>query len=92
MNALSLLTKMLWLAGAGHFLLLFASALTPKVLDWRGELKSLPPLLRQLFWVYGAFIVLTIIALGTLTLLHAPAMAAGAPVARSLAVFALVFL
>ncbi len=85
------LTHLLLLAGIGHFLLLAASALTPLVLDWRGQLRALPTLLRQLFWVYGAFIVLTIISLGTLTLRHAQDIACGDPVARSLAVFAAVF-
>ncbi len=85
------LVHWLTLAGLGHFLLLAASALTPLVLDWRGQLRVLPPLLRRLFWVYGVFIVLTIIGLGSMTLLHATAMACGDPVARSLAVFAAVF-
>ena len=84
-------THVLMLAGVGHFLLLAASALTPVVLDWRGQLRTLPPLLRQLFWVYGAFIVLTIISLGTMTLRHAEDIACGEPAARSLAVFAAVF-
>ncbi len=75
----------LLLAGAGHFGILSASALVPKVLDWKNALKPLTPFLRTLFWVYGVFIVLTIISFGVLTLLHADAMARGEPVARSLA-------
>jgi len=59
----------------------------PRVLDWRTALAPLHPFLRRLFWVYGVFIVLTIAGLGTLTLLHAREMAAGEPVARSLAGF-----
>lgn len=46
---------------------------------------------RKLFWVYGVFIVLTITGLGALTLLHATAMAAGEPVARSIAAFTGIF-
>lgn len=91
MRTLITLPHLLLLAGAGHFMLLAASALTPLVLDWRGRSEALPKLLRQLFWVYGVFIVLTIIGLGAMTLRHAEAMAAGEPVARSLAVFAAVF-
>jgi hypothetical protein len=72
------------LAGLLHFGILIASALTPRVLDWRGALPSLPPLLRQLFWVYGVFIVLVIIGFGSLTLAYAPALAAGTPLARGL--------
>ena len=67
----------LYAGGAMHFGILIASALTPFALDWKTLLSPLPKLLRQMFWVYGGFIVLVIISFGTLTLLHAPAMAAG---------------
>jgi hypothetical protein len=83
--------NLLLLAGLGHFAILAASALVPRVLDWRSALKPLPPFLRTLFWVYGIFIVLTIIGLGTLTLLNTAPMAGGDPVARSLAGFIAVF-
>ena len=85
------LENLLLLAGAGHFGILIASALTPRVLDWKAALKPLPDFLRTLFWVYGVFIVLTIAGMGTLTLLNAKAMATGEPVARSLAAFIAVF-
>jgi hypothetical protein len=91
MTALFTLENILLLAGAGHFAILSASALVPFALDWKTVLKPLPPFLRTLFWVYGAFIVLTIIGMGTLTLLNAHAMAKGDPVARSLAAFIAVF-
>lgn len=91
MNLTLNLENLLRLAGLGHFAILTASALVPKVLDWKTALKPLPPFLRTLFWVYGIFIVLTIIGLGTLTLINARAMAAGDPVARTLAAFIAVF-
>lgn len=91
MNLTLNLENLLRLAGLGHFAILTASALVPKVLDWKNVLKPLPPFLRTLFWVYGIFIVLTIIGLGTLTLINARAMAAGDPVARTLAAFIAVF-
>lgn len=82
---------LLILAGLGHFGILIASALTPRALDWKTHLAPLHPFLRTLFWVYGAFIVLTIAGMGTLTLLHVHAMAVGEPVARSLAAFIAIF-
>jgi hypothetical protein len=85
MNSLLTLHHALVLAGLLHFAILVASALVPKVLDWKTALAPLPPFLRTLFWVYGVFIVLTIVAFGTLTLLHANAMARGESVARSVA-------
>ena len=85
------LESLLIAAGLGHFAILIASFLVPHALDWKKHLAPLPPFLRTLFWVYGAFIVLTIAALGTLTLLHAREIAAGDPVARSLAAFIAIF-
>ena len=82
---------LLQLAGAVQLLILTASALTPRVLDWRKNLAALNPFLRKLFWVYGIFIVMVIIAFATLTFRHADAMAAREPVARSVCVFIAVF-
>jgi alginate O-acetyltransferase complex protein AlgI len=59
----------LWLAGAGHFLILFASFQVPIQLDWRRDLAQLKPFNRKLLWVQGGFTVLTIIAFGVLTLM-----------------------
>jgi len=81
----------LQLAAAVQLLILTASALTPRVLDWRNNLAALHPFLRKLFWVYGVFIVIVIIAFATLTFRHADAMAAREPVARSLCAFVAVF-
>jgi hypothetical protein len=82
---------LLQLAAVLQLSILVASALTPRVLDWRRNLRGLHPFLRRLFWVYGVFIVMVIVAFATLTFLHAGAMAAGEPVARSLCVFIALF-
>jgi hypothetical protein len=58
----------LWLAGAGHFVILFASAQVPSRLRWKQDLAQLMPFNRKLLWVQGGFTVLTIIAFGALTL------------------------
>ena len=73
----------LLIGGLLHFVILLASALTPRVLDWRTNLATLPPFLRQLFWVYGSFIVLVIISFGLLTLWNADELASGAPFPRA---------
>jgi hypothetical protein len=62
----------LWLVGAAHFVILFASFQVPYRLDWKRDLQQLTPFNRKLLWVQSGFTVLTIIAFGTLTLaLHA---------------------
>jgi hypothetical protein len=82
---------LLILGGLLHFVILIASALTPRVLDWRANLATLNPFLRRLFWVYGCFIVLVIISFGVLTLLHVDELAAGAPFARSVCAIIAIF-
>src|SRR5208283_3076276 len=58
----------LWLAGAGHFVILVASFQVPYRLRWKQDLQSLMPFNRKLLWVQSGFTVLTIMAFGTLTL------------------------
>src|SRR5438874_1230136 len=82
---------LLQLAGALQLSVLVASAVVPRVLDWRRNLAGLDAFLRKLFWVYGIFIVLVITGFAALTLLHAGSIAAGEPVARSVSAFIAIF-
>ena len=58
----------LWVAGFGHFMILFASVQVPYRLEWARDLAQLKSFNRKLLWVQGGFTVLTIIAFGTFTL------------------------
>ncbi|MHC4107845.1 MAG: hypothetical protein ACYSTY_07160 [Planctomycetota bacterium] len=78
------LEEFIWLAGLLHFGVLIASALVPQVLDWKRELARLSTMTRQLVWVHGSFIVLVIVAFGTLSLLHPADLASGAPLSRTI--------
>ena len=79
------------IGGLLHFGILIASALTPQVLNWRSELRKLHPLTRQLVWVHGVFIVLTIVALGAIATINAPLLALGGLLARCVCGFVAVF-
>jgi len=83
----------LWisLAGAGQLGVLIASALVPIRLRWKEELEVLPRLHRQMHWVYGAYVVLAIVAFGLLSLFNAPEMAGGGGLARGLCGYIAVF-
>ena len=76
------LTGLVALGGVCHLGILVASALVPRVLDWKGELTKLHPLTRQLVWTHGAFIVLTILAFGLISLAAPAELASGAKLAR----------
>ena len=83
--------SLLLIGGLLHFVILIASALTPRVLDWRRNLAALNSFLRRLFWVYGCFIVLVIISFGVLTLADANELASGAPLARAVCAMIAIF-
>jgi alginate O-acetyltransferase complex protein AlgI len=85
------LASLLRIGGLMHFGILIASALVPQVLDWRSELGKLAPLTRQLVWVHGIFIVLTIIGLGVIATTNAPLLAAGSTLARCVCAFVAIF-
>ena len=57
------------LAGLGQLGLAAASTAIPFVLRWRTETAALRPLLRQLFWIYAAYILGFHVAFGLLSLL-----------------------
>jgi hypothetical protein len=82
---------LIFVGGILHFGILIASALVPQVLDWKALLAKLDALSRQIVWVHGVFIVLVIVAFGTLSLLFAGELASGTPLARGVCGFIAIF-
>jgi hypothetical protein len=70
-------------AGAGQLSVLVASALVPFRLNWREAFRGLPRLHRQMYWVYGGYVVLAILMFGMISLLNARELASGSGLARS---------
>jgi hypothetical protein len=64
-------------AGFLHLIPLTAGLAVPQVLRWGRELNKLEPLTRQLILVYGAFIVLTIVCFGGISLVATESMLQG---------------
>lgn len=83
--------NLLRLGGAIQLAILIASVQVPKRLNWRSELAPLTPFLRQLFYVYGAFIVMTIVAMGVISIAFAGEIAASSGLGRAFTVFVLIF-
>lgn len=90
-STLPLLPTLILLGGICHFGILIASALVPRVLDWRNELRGLSPLSRHLVWTHGVFIVMVIIAFGAISVLNPTAMTRGDRLARSVCAFIALF-
>jgi hypothetical protein len=83
--------RLLFAAGIGQLGVLIASSLVPMRLDWRNRLAELPPLLRQLFWVYGAYTVMSIIMLGLICLTCSEELASGTRLATAFCLYGAVF-
>ena len=85
------LARLLWTAGALQLCVLVASALVPFRLDWKRELACLSRLHRQMYWTYGGYVVLSIVAFGAISLANAEALAGGSTLARSFCGYVAVF-
>jgi uncharacterized membrane protein (DUF485 family) len=79
------------LAGAGQLLLAAASTAIPRVLAWRSETAKLRPLLRQIFWIYAAYILGFHVAFGVLSAFAPGWLLDGSPLATAVAGFIAVY-
>ena len=86
-----LLSQLIFLCGIGQLCVLIAAAMVPFRLQWRTEFQCLPRLHRQMYWVYGGYIVLSIVALGLISLFNAGALAGGTRLARCFSLYAALF-
>jgi hypothetical protein len=71
--------------------LLAAGLLMPGVVGLRQHIATLPKFIRQLFWVYYAFIGLSLLCFGFGTFFLADQLAAGTPLARAVCAFLALF-
>ncbi len=55
-------------AGVGQILLVLASPAIPVVLKWRDQFRMMQPLSRQVFWTYAAYILVTNLFFGMISL------------------------
>lgn len=85
------LTLLLQIAGVMHLGLMCAGLLMPRVVGMRAHLAALPPFIRQLFWVYYAFIGLCLASFTVITIAFAATLAAGSDLARALCAFFALF-
>jgi hypothetical protein len=85
------LPPFIFAAGFLQLSVLVASALVPLRLDWRNVFTALPRLHRQMYWVYGGYVVLAIIANGLLCLFNSAELATGSGLARGVCGYMAVF-
>jgi hypothetical protein len=76
------LSNVIFIAGFVQLCVLIASSLVPLRLEWKTSLDVLPKLHRQLYWVYGGYVVMGIIFNGLAAIICADELAAGGRLAR----------
>ena len=86
-----MLTQLIFVAGLLQLCVLIASAIVPFRLNWQEDLRPLSRLHRQMHWVYGGYVVLSILAFGVLSMVNAAELAAGGPLARGVSAYIAVF-
>lgn len=64
-----MLFHLLYLAGIAQIALVLGSTIIPKVLDWKTELAKNSPLIRQMFWTYAGYILVTNLSFGILSVI-----------------------
>jgi len=85
------MADLIFAAGIGQLSVLLASMLVPFHMNWKQELKSLSRLHRQMYWVYGGYVVLSIIAFGLISITNSAELVSGSGLARSFCGYVAVF-
>jgi len=85
------LAHLIVVAGIGQSGVLIASAVVPFRLKWREELAGLSRLHRQMYWVYGGYVVLSIVAFAALSILNPRELAGGSGLARGFCAYVALF-
>jgi len=85
------LAQLIFIAGVAQLGVLIAAALVPFRLNWRDELRILPKLHRQMYWTYGGYVLMSIVALALLSIANARELASGSGLARGLSAYTAMF-
>jgi hypothetical protein len=85
------LPTIIYLAGGAQLCVLIASSLVPLRLQWKTSLAGLPRLHRQLYWTYGGYVVLAIIANGLVCIINADELASGTQLGRCVCAYIAIF-
>ncbi len=82
---------LIWVAGLLQLGIAAANLLLPRILRYRENLARMSPMVREIFLVHSGYIVLVLIAFGTMSLAFAPELAGGSRLGRFLSAVLAVF-
>ena len=81
------ITSWIFLAGIGQIALVLGSLAIPKILKWKDELNKVQPLIRQIFWTYAGYILVTNLCFGLLSVLETKELINGSVLASAITGF-----
>lgn len=79
------------LAGVGQLGLALGSLALPRVLDWKADTAKLKSLTRKVFWTYAAYIWVTNVCFGVLSVAAPGALLDGSMLSRAVAGYVTVY-
>jgi len=82
-----MLRELLFIAGISQIFLVLGSLTIPKLLHWKQELDKVNPLIKQMFWTYAGYILVTNLSFGILTLIAPEELMNGSTLAIAITLF-----
>jgi hypothetical protein len=89
--SVEMMSKLIFIGGLLHFSILVASAIVPFRLNWREGFGTLSRLHRQMYWTYGGYVVMAIIAFGCISVTSPVELARQSALARGFCLYVFVF-
>ena len=86
MNSAFMENIIFW-SGIAHFALCLGSLYVPIALRWHFHLSTLQALLRQMFWTYATYILVTNLSFGIVSVLGSDELLNGSFLAKSITLF-----
>lgn len=83
--------SLIFLAGVGQICLVLGSLFIPKMLNWVEETNKMQPLLKQVFWTYAGYILITNLSFGLLSVLSPESLLEGTFLAQSVSLFITIY-
>ena len=87
----TMLAPLIFAAGLGQLVVLVLLPLVPITLEWQKELRVLPHLHRQMFWVYSGYVALSIAAFAVLSIFNSRELASGSTLGRGFCAYVALF-
>lgn len=83
--------QIIFIVGLAQITLAVGSLAIPKILNWRGELSKVRPIIKQIFWTYAAYILGFNLSFGFLSVFSGEELVNGSILAKAVTGFIAVY-